>query len=354
MISLIAAYSMDSFTAFQFGRKIGTNLIQDEQKRKWHLDRHCLQTTGPWLYWVDNWPRLVEFMHRFGIRLFSRDLELPAQDLRAWNLDLCDRAASFLEKSPDPPVEDIPVVYSELRTAMSRFDGRSASPSPQPYPYRLDIASEMFDHAFAAVDTSPKVLSWLFYELSQRPALQSQLRQELLTLSPPLLYPRPEDRSDETPSPKAVDALPLLDAVLQETLRRWAPLGGPQPRLTPRGGCTLAGYPGIPAGVRVQSYAYILHRNAEVFPEPEEWKPERWLTDDPKRLVEMRRWFWPFSSGGRMCIGNHAAIDSMKHAVAALYTNYTSEVVSAPDMDQIDGFATGPKVNKLVLQWRHV
>lgn len=44
----------------------------------------------------------------------------------------------------------------------------------------------------------------------------------------------------------------------------------------------------------------------------------------------------------------------MKHAVAALYTNFTSHVVDAEGIEQTDGYTASPKGNKLVLQWRHV
>jgi cytochrome P450 len=47
---------------------------------------------------------------------------------------------------------------------------------------------------------------------------------------------------------------------------------------------------------------YTLHRNAEVFPDPLVFKPERWLGECGD-LAEMKKWFWAFSSGGRMCIG---------------------------------------------------
>jgi cytochrome P450 len=47
---------------------------------------------------------------------------------------------------------------------------------------------------------------------------------------------------------------------------------------------------------------YTLHRNADVFPDPLVFNPERWLGNS-KDVAEMKKWFWAFSSGGRMCIG---------------------------------------------------
>lgn len=71
----------------------------------------------------------------------------------------------------------------------------------------------------------------------------------------------------------------------------------------------------LPPGVRVSAQAYSLHRNPDVFPDPERWYPDRWLVDEnadiheeEERLKEMHRWFWAFGSGGRMCFGNHFAL----------------------------------------------
>ncbi len=44
----------------------------------------------------------------------------------------------------------------------------------------------------------------------------------------------------------------------------------------------------------------------------------------------------------------------MKFAIAGIYTNFTSSIVEAPDMEQAEGFTAGPKGGKLVLQYQHV
>lgn len=44
----------------------------------------------------------------------------------------------------------------------------------------------------------------------------------------------------------------------------------------------------------------------------------------------------------------------MKHAIAGIYTNFTSTVLDAPDMEQAEGFTSGPKGGKVVLQFKHV
>jgi cytochrome P450 len=210
----------------------------------------------------------------------------------------------------------------------------------------------MLDHLSAGQETSAIALTYLYYEMSQRPDLQEQLRQELLSLSRQIVWP--PTAGFELPSPKSIDALPLLHAIIIETLRLHAPIPGLEPRITPAGGCSLAGYDNIPAKVRVSSMPYALHRNAEVYPEPESWRPERWLKASEMEMKEMLRWFWAFGSGGRMCIGSNLAMQEMKLIVTAVYTNWRTVIVNDEGIEEIDAYTTRPRSNKLILRFEHV
>jgi cytochrome P450 len=58
----------------------------------------------------------------------------------------------------------------------------------------------------------------------------------------------------------------------------------------------------VPPFTVVGMSPFTLHRNPEVFEEPLDFIPARWLSPDSNQ-AEMKRWFWAFSSGARMCIG---------------------------------------------------
>jgi hypothetical protein len=209
----------------------------------------------------------------------------------------------------------------------------------------------------------------LLWQLSRNPDVQNQLRKELLTLNPQISYPK----SAELPSAKAIDNLPLLEAVVTETLRLHAPIPGIQPRVTPSPPCTLAGYGDIPPNTRVNAQAYSLHRNPEVFPDPESWQPKRWLVEENSaaELDERRRWFWAFGSGGRMCVGSNLALQGtdwrwatktqanscsteMKLAVAAIYTNFRTIIVNDDDIEAIDAYTVKPQGDKLILKFEAI
>lgn len=152
--------------------------------------------------------------------------------------------------------------------------------------------------------------TFIVYELSRHPEAQRDLRNELLSIRKPLRFPGP--RGDLTlPTPKELDSLPLLNAMIKESLRLRGTLPTPAPRISPHDKKTTIGqYENIPGGVRINSFAWCLHRNEVVFPSAEEWRPERWLGDKANRM-EQEKWFWAFGSGSRMCLGDHLSMESM-------------------------------------------
>lgn len=204
---------------------------------------------------------------------------------------------------------------------------------------KLHIASELVDHTLAGYDTSSITLTWMAWQLSRPRNLQWQrrLQEEISTL-------------DGSLDAKRIECLPLLHAILMETLRMHAAIPGNQPRVTPdipaktSLGDPEAGvvYTGLPSGVRVQSQAWSLHRNPEVFPEPETWNPERWLGADEAQQREMARWFWAFGSGGRMCVGSNLAMLDMKATMVGVWGSFSTEIVDDAGMVANGGYLGEP------------
>jgi cytochrome P450 len=162
----------------------------------------------------------------------------------------------------------------------------------------LEFASECADHLLAGIDTTADSLMFLLWALSkpEHGQMQQRLQKEIRALADDAVH-------DEMPTAEACDKLPYLDAVIKETLRLYAPLPASEPRLHPEN-TTIDGYL-IPAGTTVSMAPFSLHRNADVFRDPLQFSPDRWLDNSEEKLSEMKKWFWAFSSGGRMCIGIH-------------------------------------------------
>ena len=285
VLELFQAVNMDFMSAYLFGITNSTDFMRDVKARKHYL-------------------RMYQ----------TKLLRLPGADMATKYIEsqclfMCNAAEQCSmtpEKTSTSTSFTNPVVYNQLSSQISKLSSTDSTKSKA-----VLVGSEMLDHLVAGRETSAITLIYLMHELSRRPALQSALRSELLALSPPLLY---SNNAPVLPHPRAIDGLPLLNAILYETLRLHAASPAPQPRITPAGGATIEGYADIPAGVRISTAAYCLHRNPEAFPDPDAWKPERWLQGDQKKgggTEEMRRWFWAFGSGGRMCIGNNFALQGI-------------------------------------------
>ncbi|PMD19975.1 putative cytochrome P450 [Hyaloscypha hepaticicola] len=161
----------------------------------------------------------------------------------------------------------------------------------------LEIASEAADHLLAGVDTTSDTLMFLIWALSlpENSEYQEKLIEEV---NAKLLASDLDSRG--IPTAEATGKLEYLDAVLKETLRLYAPLPASEPRCLPTD-CVIDGVR-VPAGTVVSMSPYTLHRNPDVFLDPLLFNPERWL-GDLEDVAEMKKWFWAFSSGGRMCIG---------------------------------------------------
>lgn len=161
----------------------------------------------------------------------------------------------------------------------------------------LDIASECADELDGGTDTTSDTLMFAIWALS-RPQLrgfQEKLIREVRGLS------GDELDANGIPRAEAAGKLEYVDAVLKETLRLYAPLPASEPRSSAKA-ATIDGYL-IPARTTVSLSPYSLHRHPDVFKDPLSFNPDRWLDSPEEDLAAMKKLYWAFSSGGRMCIG---------------------------------------------------
>lgn len=108
---------------------------------------------------------------------------------------------------------------------------------------------------FAGTDTTATCLTYLVYAVLSDPSLRQELEKEVAQLQPPYT-----DEKAET--------LPILNAVVKETLRLYGAAPNPLPRYVPREGASFGGYY-FPPGTTVATQAWTLHRNPAVFKNPE-------------------------------------------------------------------------------------
>lgn len=87
---------------------------------------------------------------------------------------------------------------------------------------------------FAGTDTTSTTLTYLFWELSRHPSYQQQIREELQLMN--------AGDSSGVPAYNDIQALPILDSVINEALRLHPAAPASLPRETPPSGTSLNGY----------------------------------------------------------------------------------------------------------------
>jgi cytochrome P450 len=101
---------------------------------------------------------------------------------------------------------------------------------------------------------------------------------------------------------------------------------------------TFAGYE-LPAGTLVGPSPLLVHENPRVWPEPHEFRPERFL----ERKVPVYEWL-PFGGGHRRCLGASFALYEMTVVLATLVARAELRLASAiPPPPRRRGVVLAPK-----------
>jgi len=83
----------------------------------------------------------------------------------------------------------------------------------------------------------------------------------------------------------------------------------------------------FPRGWTLMPCIYLIHQDPDVFPEPEAYRPERFL-EDPK--PSSRVWL-PFGAGSRHCVGSHLALMTIKSVIGVVLSRSILEADSEPE-----------------------
>ena len=135
----------------------------------------------------------------------------------------------------------------------------------------------------AGTETSVTTLRWALLYMMMHPEIQVKVQNEIDTVVGRNRSPQWADRLD----------LPYTEAVLLEIqrLRTIVPLGLPH---VASEDTTLSGYD-VPKGALIVSNIWAVHNDPNVWNEPDQFKPERFLDETGK--VRHREEFLPFSTG---------------------------------------------------------
>ncbi|XP_004518434.1 cytochrome P450 4d1 [Ceratitis capitata] len=189
----------------------------------------------------------------------------------------------------------------------SEIDGKPLS--------NLDIREEVDTFMFEGHDTTSSAITFFFYNIATYPECQRKCYAEILEVfgkdtSKPVTY-------------EALNRLNYVELCIKETLRLYpsVPLLGR--KVTQE--CEINGKV-LPAGTNIGIAPLYLGRQADLFPEPNSFKPERFdFAHETKKINPYA--YIPFSAGPRNCIGQRFAMLEVKSVVTNVLRHYAIDFV---------------------------
>ncbi|XP_070617445.1 cytochrome P450 3A24-like isoform X5 [Erythrolamprus reginae] len=184
-----------------------------------------------------------------------------------------------------------------LQLMMDAQAAASGDPNSEKALTDKEILAQSIIFIFAGYETIGTSLSFISYCLATNPDVQEKLYQEINDTFP----------NQAPPTYDALHQMEYLDMVVNETFRLYPPLNRLEracKRTVEIHGVT------IPEGALVVIPNYILHRIPEYWPEPEEFRPERFSKENKETLDPYV--FLPFGAGPRNCIAMRFALLVLK------------------------------------------
>ncbi|KAL6628901.1 hypothetical protein ACP70R_028666 [Stipagrostis hirtigluma subsp. patula] len=199
-----------------------------------------------------------------------------------------------------------------------------------------------YEHLIAGTKTTAFTLSSVVYLVSCHPRVEEKLLREVDGFAPP---------SGRAPDADELQSrFPYLDQVIKEAMRFH--LVSPLIARQTSERVEVAGYV-LPKGAYVWLAPGVLARDAVQFPEPEEFRPERFAPEGEEERARHPYAHIPFGVGPRACIGHKFALQQLKLAVVSLYRRYVfrhSPAMESPiefDFDLVLAFRHGVKLRAI-------
>ncbi|GJQ81669.1 Cyp6a9 [Trypoxylus dichotomus] len=173
-----------------------------------------------------------------------------------------------------------------------------------------EISAQAFVFFVAGFETSSTTMTFCLHELAFNQDVQDKLREEIREA---------HIKNDGKLTYDAVMEMRYLDQVINETLRKYPPVGGLSRECSvdykvPNTDVT------IKAGTRVIISTLALHRDPQYYPEPEKFDPERFNEENKAKRPTYT--FLPFGEGPRICIGLRFGLMQTKTGLSMLLNNY--------------------------------
>lgn len=216
----------------------------------------------------------------------------------------------------------------QLKNGRSLDDGKKENSKPLDF---KQIAPQAFVFFTAGFETSSTLITHMLYELAHHENyyIQDKVRNEINSV----LSKQKGELSYE-----ALNEMTYVDQVMNETLRKY-PAGGVVTRVSERdyeyGDQKLK----IPKGTRVLIPIYGIHHDPEYFPNPDEFDPNRFTSEEIEKRPSNT--FMPFGDGPRNCVGIRFGKLQAKIGLVLLVKNFKFSICERTEPKPIKFNADG-------------
>ncbi|XP_065079379.1 probable cytochrome P450 305a1 [Ochlerotatus camptorhynchus] len=238
------------------------------------------------------------------------------------------------EYSEDKCSDDL--IYAFIKEIKDRIDDPSSTFND------IQLTMIILDIFIAGSQTTSITIDLAFMILTMKIDIQRKIHEEIDT----------HMRQDELPQQNDRTSLPYTEAFLLEVQRFFhiVPISGPRRALTD---CTLGGYR-IPKNTTILMGLRTVHMDPEHWGDPENFRPERFLSPDNK-IINTERLI-PFGLGRRRCLGESLARACMFTFLVGILQKFSihkaDNCSDEASLKLLPGITLSPKPYKVVFEPR--
>lgn len=269
-----------------------------------------------------------------GLRLFYLSRRIPGIGEAVQKTALFDRLDKVLYAIVDERLES-PARSDDLIGVLIRTPAFSDLPRDRQRKFVRDLIASMMTAGYVSTG---EVMFWTLHLLALHPEIRARARAEIRSN---VAAVDAGDTGSGQGDRSAYSSLPYLTAVLNESLRLYPPawfIGR-----TARRSLEL-GTAHIPAGTRLVCSPFVLHRLPSFWPDPEVFRPERFLPGG----APVARAYMPYGAGSRACLGRSLAAMEMSALIGAILSRFEVQPVSLEPVSLAAAFSTRPREQVLI------
>ncbi|XP_041062136.1 cytochrome P450 3A30-like [Carcharodon carcharias] len=303
MKDIFGAYSLDVITSTAFSVDVDSINNPDDSLVRNLKKLLKFNIFDPKLIFSFIFPALIPALEKLDFSLFF------SRDMREFFMNILTNLKAKRQKGEHTVrVDFLQLMVDSQITNTNSQKQNDVSKSTNKALTDTELLAQSLTLIIAGYDTTSSTLSFAAYNLAMHPDVQKKLQQEIDEAFP----------NKAPPTYDGVMQLEYMEMVILETLRLFP--AAPRIDRVCKKDVQLNGVT-VPKGTIVMVPAYVLHHDPAYWPEPEEFRPERFSKEN--RESRDPYIFLPFGVGPRNCIGMRLAQLVMKVALASFLQHLT-------------------------------